>query len=356
VKSTFYYKENMPVGKIRRFARVFSLFTNHFHDNQWALLKTLNVFKYKEEAISLRTVYKVVPFLGRGDYEVIHCHFGPNGQRAIFLKELGIFTGKIITVFHGYDMSQYIQKHGGDVYKHLFDKGDLFLPISDRWKKELISMGCPEDKIRVHHMGIDPQRYDSIQNKIRCSDKIRILSIGRFVEKKGIRYGIEAVGRIIEKHPEIEYRIIGDGELRNEVELIINQTNLREKVKLLGWKSQEEILTFIKDSDIFLAPSVTSEDFDQEGIPVVLMEAMAMCLPVLSTYHSAIPELVSDGVSGLLVPERDVDSLANSLAYLIDHPQIWAEMGLSGRQIVEERFNINKLNDNLVELYDRLVN
>ena len=350
-----YYKENMPTDKIGRLLGGISLLASHSAKHRRSLIKSLNVFRFGKKACSLRLLYKIAPFVGRGDYDIVYCHFGPNGEIGALLKDLGVFAGKLITVFHGYDMSSYLQSHGLDVYNYLFGKGDFFLPISNRWKKELISLGCPEDKIEVHHMGIDPNRYTYVQSRIGQRDKIRVLSIGRFVEKKGIRYGVEAVGRIIRKHPEIEYWIAGDGELRGEVESVIDQMNLRQNIRLLGWRSQEEILDLITNSDIFLAPSVTSKDFDQEGIPVALMEAMAMGLPVISTHHSGIPELVADGVSGCLTPERDVNSLADALSFIIEHPGIGAEMGLKGRQIVEDHFNIEKLNDKLVKIFEGLL-
>jgi colanic acid/amylovoran biosynthesis glycosyltransferase len=131
--------------------------------------------------------------------------------------------------------------------------------------------------------------------------------------------------------------------------------NIRDRVKLLGWKRQEEVVALLSGADILLAPSVTGADGDQEGIPVVLMEALAQGVPVLSTYHSGIPELVQDGQSGFLVPERDVAALADKLGYLVQHPECWPELGRAGRRYVETYYDINKLNDQLVDLYRRLL-
>jgi colanic acid/amylovoran biosynthesis glycosyltransferase len=119
------------------------------------------------------------------------------------------------------------------------------------------------------------------------------------------------------------------------------------------WKQREELVKLLTDADILLAPSVTSQDGDQEGIPVVLMEALAQGLPVVSTYHSGIPELVQDKKSGLLVQERDVNSLVEKLEYLFVHQETWAELGKAGRKHVEEHYEIKKLNDQLVDLYEK---
>lgn len=358
LKRTFYYGDairNMPEEKIARIARGLGLIFSHIHRNPRAISNSLNVFKFGRKASSLRLLFSIKPFLGNGDYDVIHCHFGPNGNLGVHLKELGVFNGKIITAFHGYDMTSYIDRRGKDAYKDLFEKGDLFLPISERWKDRLISLGCPEKKIMVHRMGVDLDRYASTPRERHGDDKTRILTIARFVEKKGIRYGVEAVGRIANEHPGLEYSIVGDGPLRGEIESVIDRLNLGGKVKLLGWKSHEELLGFMMDSDILLLPSVTGKDGDQEGIPVVLMEAMALGIIVVSTFHSGIPELVRDGVSGFLAPERDVAGLAGMLSKCITCRETWPRIRAEAKKVVAQMHDINALNDRLVSIYGHLV-
>ena len=142
--------------------------------------------------------------------------------------------------------------------------------------------------------------------------------------------------------------------MRNELTQLIAQLNVGGHVQLLGWRAQEEVTKLMEDADIFLAPSVMSENGDQEGTPTVIMEALARGLPVLSTLHSGIPEVVQDGESGFLVPERDTAALAEKLEYLAGHPEIWGEMGRTGRAWVEAHHDINKLNDRLIQLYERV--
>lgn len=358
LKRTFYYgeaKKHIPDNKIIRLIKGLHIIFTHIHKNPKAILNSLNYFKYKMDAVNLRLLFEIAPFINNNNYDVIQCHFGPNGNLGVHLKELGIFTGKIITAFHGYDITRYVDAYGKDVYKNLFDQGDLFLPISERWKNKLIYLGCCEKKIKVHRMGVDVDRYRDMRRKPHSDGKTRILTIARFVEKKGIRFGVEAVGRIVKAHPEIEYSIIGDGPLREEIVSVIDEMNLREKVKLLGWKSQEEILDYLMDSDILLVPSVTSKDGDQEGIPVVLMEAMALGVNVVSNNHSGIPELVKDGVSGFLAPERDVEALAKKLQQCIENRESWPRIRKEANKVVTQNYNINNLNDQLVLIYKELL-
>jgi colanic acid/amylovoran biosynthesis glycosyltransferase len=252
-------------------------------------------------------------------------------------------------------MPKYIMRRGDDAYDYLFETGDLLLPISNRWKDELIRLGCEEQKIVVHRMGIDTSRFLFSPRRPRGDGKVRLLTVARLVEKKGVEYGVRAVAEVLKKYPQVEYEIAGDGPLMNDIKSLIEKLNISDRIKLLGWQRQEEIVEFMKEANILLAPSVCSKDGDWEGIPVVLMEALAQGLPVLSTQHSGIPELVQDGQSGFLVPERDVDALAEKLTYLIEHPEIWPEMGWSGRDYVERHYDINKLNDQLVRLYQRVL-
>lgn len=356
---TIYYKtvpQTIPENKFLRLTKTIGLIITNLHEKPLPLIRSLNVFKFGKKAVSCQAVSKTIMFLDKMDeYDIVHCHFGSNGNLGAWLKDIGAITGKVITTFHGSDISKRIKKKGDKEYNHLFEVGDLFLPISERWKNELTKLGCREEKIVVHRMGIDTSKFPFSPRKMRNDGQVQLLTVARLVEKKGVEYGVRTVARVLKKYPQIEYKIAGDGPLMNDIKSLIEELNINDKVRLLGWQRQEEIVELIKEADILLAPSVTSEDGDQEGIPVVLMEALAQGLPVLSTQHSGIPELVQDGESGFLVPERDVDALAERLEYLIRHPEIWPEMGRVGRDYVERYYDINKLNDQLVELYQRLL-
>ena len=204
-------------------------------------------------------------------------------------------------------------------------------------------------------MGIDCNKFVFNLDETSVDRRFKIVSIARLVEKKGIEYGIRAVAKLLKSKSNITYTVVGDGPLREDLENLINELNLGEHVKLVGWKHQEEVVDILKDSDMMLAPSITSKNGDREGIPVVLMEAMAMGLIIISTLHSGIPELVKDGITGFLAPEKDVDSLAQKIEYLIEHPEVCIDMGKAGRKQVEENYNIDKLNYQLVEIYKKLL-
>ncbi len=289
-------------------------------------------------------------------FDIIHCHFGFHGNRAMLLREVGALSGKLVTTFHAADLTFKLDDWGGHYYRNLFDRGDLFLPISKYWQQRLVELGCIPGKIKVHRMGIDcTRRLLFRERKPQPNEKIKIVSIARLTEKKGLEYGIKAVAHLKKINPNIEYLIVGDGPLRPQLKQLVIDLDVRDCVKLMGWQEQQEVVKTLKNSTIFMAPSITASNGDKEGIPVVLMEAMAMGMPVISTNHSGIPELVENGRSGFLVPEKDVDALFKKLKYVIEHPHMWSDMGRHGRKKVEAEYNINVLNDKLVECFQSLI-
>jgi colanic acid/amylovoran biosynthesis glycosyltransferase len=178
-----------------------------------------------------------------------------------------------------------------------------------------------------------------------------LIVVARLVEKKGIRYAIAAVARVLASGRDVQCDIVGDGPLYAELECYIRECALESHVRLLGWKSHAEVVKLLETAHVLLAPSVTAEDTDEEGIPNSMKEAMALGLPVIATRHGGIPELLEDGASGYLVPERDVDALADRIAAVADDPDVWFDMGTAGRRRVESEYDIDTLTHELVRMY-----
>lgn len=302
----------------------------------------------------LRALKGLLKLLGKESYDIIHCQFGELGLYAARLRKLGLLKSKLITSFRGHDISRYIQEYGSDVYNRLFDTGNFFLTNCEYFKRRLLKLGCEENKVVVHRSGLDCSKFVFMPRSPHPDSRIRIASTGRLVEKKGLEYSIRAVAQLAKNH-NIEYNIIGDGPLRENFQQLIQELNVSDTVKLLGWKNQQELVEILNNSQIFIAPSVTAKDGDQDAPVNTLKEAMAMGLPVIGTQHGGIPELIEDGISGFLVPERDADAISQKLSYLIEHPQLWPQMGQSGRAYVEKHYDLHKLNDELVKIYQQLL-
>jgi colanic acid/amylovoran biosynthesis glycosyltransferase len=355
-KTTIYeaVKSVMPSNIIVRYLTAIYIIITYLHRNPIPLIKALNIFQFGTSAISLHIFFKVLIFfrLKFDQYDVIHAHYGPNGNLAVFLKQCGLVKGKLITTFYGYDLSSYIKSNGPEVYRQLFEYGDIILVLSEEMRRRLLNLGCPNEKVRIHHLGIDPDRFKMIFQKPPDNGIIQITTIARLVEKKGLEYAIRAVAKLKESYPNIKYSIIGDGPLRNTLERLIVESGVHEYVTFEGWKGQEEIISLLSMTDIVLAPSITASNGDSEGTPTVLLEAQARGLPVVSTYHSGIPEIVANNVTGLLVPEKDVEGIVHALDFLQKNPQLRIEFGKEGRNKILKEFNIKILVDRLLQYYN----
>jgi len=346
-----YYQPNIPENYLWRFLKGLGLLFSHFHKAPLVLLRSLNIFKYGKRAASMRLLYATIPLLDADPYDIIHCQFGIFALEGLTLRNIGAIKGKLITSFRGYDISWYVKERGEHVYDQLFTQGDFFLANCEFFRKRAIKLGCDEQKIVVHGSGIDCSKFTFKARYPHPNGTIQIATTGRLVEKKGIEYGIRAVAKVAKIHPKIEYNIIGDGELKEHLQQVIEELGIADKVKLLGWKNQKEIIEILDKTHVFIAPSVTAEDGNQDAPVNTLKEAMAMGLPVIGTFHGGIPELVKDRISGFLVSERDADGISEKLSYFIEHPEVWEQMGRAGRAYVEAHYDMNKLNDELVEIY-----
>ena len=317
----------------------------------WSVLDSR---RFRREGLNLSLACRAAPFLSRPPYDVIHCHFGPAGIFAQALRDVDALRGPMITTFLGYDICQYVRQHGPDVYKHLFARGDLFTCPSEFVRNRLIMAGCPAEKVQRFKLGTDLKRFSFKERTVDSSGAIRLVTIARLTEKKGLEYSIRAVAKLSQRFAKLEYNIIGDGDLRLELTRLIEALGVGSAVRLLGWRTMEEVQVLLDQSHVFVLASVESRNGDIEGLPLALQEAQAMGLPVVCTRHSGLPEGILDGKSGFLVPERDVDALADRLADVISRPEAWPEMGRQGRAFVENEYDLNQRNDALVELYRQL--
>ncbi|WP_028401704.1 glycosyltransferase [Ectobacillus panaciterrae] len=354
INKTIYY--NVPSKKEDILKESFRFLFNKFFNNPILLFKSLNFLKYGKEALYLRHILVLKDLISEKrplEYDIIHCHFGPNGLLATILRDLGIIKGKVYTTFHGYDMTTYLKYRGNNIYNFLFSKGDVFLPISDFWKQKLKTLGCEESKIMIHPMGVDINKFSPVKSKLKGT--IKLLSVARFVEKKGIKFAIDAVSKLINEGYDVEYSIIGDGPLKAELQTQVANSNTQDRIKFLGWKKQEDAILLIERSDIFLAPSIIGADGDMEGIPVVLMEAMAMQKVVISTYHSGIPELIINNENGFLVPEKDSDAIYEKIKFIIENDKYTEKICYSARESIEDKHNITTLNKKLERLFESVV-
>ncbi len=345
--------QDEPQGKVAKLRHRASQTLRGIHrKNTW---QALNLKRYGAESRNLILSAICGQVVTPLHADVFIAHFGPAGVTAAKLRELGVIRGKIATIFHGIDISSRdVLNHYTPEYQQLFRRGDLMLPISDLWAGRLQKMGCPREKIAVSRMGVDMTRFSPRPVKAPATP-LEIISVARLTEKKGLHVAIEACRQLKEQGLAFRYRILGIGPWERRLRTLIEQYQLEDVVEMPGFKPSHEVKAILDDADVFLLPSVTGADGDMEGIPVALMEAMAVGIPVVSTLHSGIPELVEADKSGWLVPENDARALAQRLAAFsqLDTDEL-APVIKRAREKVEHDFNQQVINRELASLLQAL--
>lgn len=304
--------------------------------------------------VSLEDIKREPRLLKQLQISGVHIHHGSLAPKFLFLKEkYGI---PLFASFRGKDATVYPKKKQGRAeLRRLFQTGDLFFPVCHHLKKMIVKLGCPEEKVRVLYGGVDLDRFQDRPRQWEPGKKIRFLAIGRFVEKKGFTDLIHAFAVLKKKIPHVKLTLIGQGPCEAEYRKLIRLYKLGRSVQIIPWVSYHDIQKKYYQSHIFCAPSCTDKEGNQEGIPNTVKEAMATGMPVISTTHAGIPELVKHKVSGLLVPEKSRAELAKAMIWLAGHPETWNRYGMEARKKVETDFNLARQLEKQKAYYDEII-
>jgi colanic acid/amylovoran biosynthesis glycosyltransferase len=285
-------------------------------------------------------------------FDIHHAHFGTIGRQWEFLSRQSEVP--FVTTFYGFDVSRYVHPDNYDIYQRFWDAPDLCLGLTHHIRSKMLLLGCPERKAMKHPIGIDPDRFEAEVKPQASGGPLRIVSVARLTEKKGIGYALDAIAQCQDDGIDIRYRIAGDGELRDALERQVRQYGIGDAVTFCGWATQSEVLELLSWGDLFLLPSVTARDGDMEGQALVLQEAQAKGLPVISTYHDGIPEGVDESHTAELVPERDIKGLKQAISHFTD-PNRLRSYSRKAQQFVRERFDNKDLLDRQEAIYEHLV-
>lgn len=289
------------------------------------------------------------------DPKVVHAHFGTSGPAGLALAErLGV---PLVITFHGYDAtrktSELAKSHRGRELlrskDRLIERTGAFIAVSEFIRQRLIEQGYPERKLVLLRNGID---VDAFRPPSRRESEPIVLFVGRFVEKKGAIYLLEAARLLRNAGVRFELVMIGAGPLESEFKSYAARNEL--PCVFTGFLDVDQVRSWLARARLVAVPSVTALDGDSEGLPTILLEAQAMGTPVVATYHSGIPEGVVDGVTAALVAERDVAALAKELRAFLESPQKAREFGAAGRDFVRQHFNLRTQVQGLEEVYGNL--
>lgn len=293
---------------------------------------------------------------------LVHSHFGPRGcQDLAAVRRTG---ARHVVTFYGYDVTFLPRQSPGwrRRYRRLFSRVDRVLCEGPFMAGTIAELGCPREKIRVQPLGVELEMLPCRPRERAADEPLRVLIAASFREKKGIPDAFDALARLRGRVP-LAVTVIGDetAEARTQEEkrailAAIERSGLVDETRLLGYQPHRVLIEEAYRHHVFLSPSLTPEDGDTEGgAPVSLIEMAATGMPIVSTRHCDIPQVVEHGEGGLLAEERDVAGLAAHLEWLVAHPERWREMGEASRRRVQERFDVQARVRDLAEIYRELL-
>jgi colanic acid/amylovoran biosynthesis glycosyltransferase len=289
---------------------------------------------------------------------LLHSHFGNIAWCNIgAARRAGVAH---IATFYGFDLGMLPKTDPvwRGRYLDLFRHVDRVLCEGPHMLACIASLGCPADKLQVHHLGVPLELLAFRPRVWSTAEPLRVLMAASFQEKKGIPYGLRALARL-KKDIRLEITIVGDAntEPRSQAEkarilATLAETELNGDVRLLGFQPYATLIQQAYAHHVFLAPSITASDGDTEGgAPVTLIEVLASGMPVVSTRHCDIPEIVRDGTTGYLAQEKDVDGLYDALCRLVSEPSKWTAIQTSARRHIEQEFDAKSQGTRLANIY-----
>lgn len=308
----------------------------------------LERFSFRIRRRFLKLSYSEACFLfslKRNSVEVVLAEYGMTGATVWGVcKRLDI---PLFVFFHGLDASVYtILAQYKEQYLKMFSYATKVFVVSSVMRNKLLGLGCPEEKLVLNTYGPD-ESFFSVIPQFKSNN---FLSVGRFVSKKAPYYTILAFSKVVNVYPDARLTMIGDGELLEICENLVKYLKIDRNVVFKGVASREEIQQLMVDSIGFLQHSIVAADGNSEGAPVGIIEASAAGLPVVSTLHAGIPDVIINNETGLLVNEHDVDAMGERIFNLIQDKTYAQAMGQKSRQRIREKFTMKRHID-LIQTY-----
>jgi colanic acid/amylovoran biosynthesis glycosyltransferase len=281
----------------------------------------------------------------------MHVYFGHTGVHLLpFLKR---WPKPCVVSFHGMD----VQTRANDPsyegrLRELLETVTLVLARSDSLLERLLALGCPPEKLRMNRTGIPLESFPYRERVKPADGAWRLVQACRLIEKKGLDDALHAFAAFRRVHPEATFTIAGEGPLLGALERMRDELGLGESVRFAGFLKGADLCALYHEAHVFLHPSRITADQNQEGVPNAMLEAMATGLPVVATLHGGIPEAVRDGVTGVLVAERDREGLAKALLGMAEDEGRWRAMGAAAAADMAANFEATAQVAKLEACYD----
>lgn len=279
------------------------------------------------------------------EVDIIHGHFPTKAKLSAIIA--ADYLG-IPCTLTAHDLSL-INDMGETWLTRVLSAADSIAAISECTKSDIRDLGV-QTPIDVVHMGVRPEKFRPSD----ITNPNRIVTVSRLIEKKGIEYAIEAIDDLVCQYPDIEYHILGDGALKRELRQMVENRGLGDSIDIAGRVNDERIIEELDTASIFVLPSIVDSTGRRDGVPVALMEAMAMETASISTTISGIPELICDKESGLLCEPRNSNQLASAISCLLENKDLRSQLGLSARQKVISDFHAGKEGRKLESIFQNI--
>ncbi|OXA81458.1 Glycosyltransferase involved in cell wall bisynthesis [Flavobacterium aquidurense] len=287
--------------------------------------------------------------LRKNRIQVVLAQYGTTGDKIVNVcKKINI---PLITHFHGYDASVITVIENCNYYKAVFEYSTYVIAVSISMQKRLIELGCPKEKLIYNIYGPD----NLFVNIIPQFSNLTFISVGRFVNKKAPYYTILAFKKAHDLFPDARLVMGGSGELLETCFNIIKTLKIQDAVMLPGIIDKIQFVEYLSEGLAFVQHSVTAMSGDQEGTPVAILEASAAGLPVISTKHAGIPDVIIEGETGFLVEEHDVDSMAEKMILLLKNKELAKTLGKNGKEKIKRDFTLKRHLDVIDDLIETII-
>ena len=319
--------------------------TTHFLRRFW-----FRQLRDKPWQISRAELRAQLAVLTKTDARVLHIYFG---HIAVHLLPLiRAWNKPSIVSFHGADVMVDMDKPAyRSATREMLEAVKLVLVRSESLRRAVVDLGCDEKKIKLQRTGIPLDEFPFRQRSFPQNGEWRLVQACRLIEKKGLAVALHAFATFLGQHPSSTLTIAGEGPLLDELQDLTRVLKIDQRVSFTGFISQAELRDIFYASDIFLHPSETGPDGNQEGIPNSMLEAMSSGLPIFATQHGGIPEAIENSVSGVLVPERDAEKLAGALLNAAENRDFLLGIARRGAEVVGEKFDLLVQTRRLEEVY-----
>ena len=304
--------------------------------------------------ISTHEERTLISALERANARLVHIFFG---HMAVHLLPLiRAWPRPSVVSFHGADVLIDMQKPAyRDATRGMLAAVKLVLVRSESLRRGVIDLGCDEKKIEIVRTGIPLDQFPFRERTFPENGVWRFVQTGRLIEKKGLATSLRAFAQFAARYPNSTFTIAGEGPLLPQLQELARELKIDNRVVFVGFISQDQLRELLYASHIFLHPSETGMDGNQEGVPNSMLEAMASGLPVFATRHGGIPEAIEHGVSGVLVAERDHDALGRALLEAVQDRQLLVRLARNGTEAVAQKFEQTAQIRRLEEIYLRMI-